>query len=103
MDDMGTYRSPVTVLGCILLCFLPGTGAADGLRCGQKLVKDGDSVGRLIDVCGAPAHKSSGKVSLREAGRTRSVTVQQWFYERGRRTTAVVSLRGGRVVAIELE
>ena len=91
------------MLGCFLLCAWPRPGTADGLRCGQKLVKDGDSVGRLIDVCGMPVHKSSGKVSLREAGRTRSVTVQQWYYERGRSSAAVVSVRNGRVVAIELE
>lgn len=103
MAGMGTYRSPVSLLGCFLLCNWPGASAADGLRCGQKLVKDGDSVGRLIEVCGSPVHKTSGTVSLREAGRTRSVTVQQWYYERGRRGTAVVSVRGGRVVAIELE
>lgn len=72
---------------------------ADSIRCGRSLVTSGDSVAKLLKVCGKPAMKYRSRDKDKRSGRTRSV--QQWVYERGRRRAMVVSLLDGRVVRIQ--
>lgn len=71
---------------------------ADSMRCGTRLVTNGDSVARLLKVCGQPAMKYRARDKDRRSGRSRSV--QQWVYERGRKVAMIVSVLDGRVVAI---
>jgi hypothetical protein len=43
------------VAGLLLLAALPA--AADSMRCGSKLVSDGDSIEKVLHLCGEPASK----------------------------------------------
>lgn len=75
-----------------------GSAAADSLRCGTRLVTNGDSVAHLLKVCGKPAMKFRARDKDKRSGRT--LSVQQWVYERGRRAAMVVSVLDGKVVRI---
>lgn len=77
--------------------------AADGYRCGRKLVRTGDPVSKLVEVCGQPVHRGSGRESVLVDGRRKEVTVQEWHYRMGsRRLGRVVRVYRGRIVAIEV-
>ncbi len=42
---------------CAALMLLPGVGFADSMRCGSRIVKDGDTIEKVLDVCGEPASR----------------------------------------------
>ena len=69
-------------------------------RCGTKIVVTGDSISRLLKVCGQPSLKYSAKESIRSNGGKKSTGVSNWIYERGRKKNMVVSVRSGKVVKI---
>ena len=90
------------VIGAALLSFMINNVSADSYRCGRKLVRTGDPVSKLVEICGKPLHKGSSKTSLRLDGRVREVRVQEWHYRRGpRRLGRVVMVYRGRIAAIE--
>lgn len=33
---------------------LPGVAQSDSMRCGNRIVKDGDTIEKVLDVCGEP-------------------------------------------------
>ena len=76
---------------------------ADSFRCGTRLVKTGDSIGRLLEACGKPGHKYKAKVAVRSAGSRKTTSVTNWVYQRGSKKNMVVSLLSGSVVKISVE
>ena len=91
------------VIGLALFSFLLNNVSADSYRCGRKLVRTGDPVSKLVEICGRPLHKGSGTTSLRLDGRVREVRVQEWHYRMGsRRLGRVVMVYRGRIAAIEV-
>ena len=85
----------------VMACLFPLAANADSMRCGSKLVTNGDSVARLLKTCGKPAMKYRANHRSKRSGKSRSA--QQWVYERGRRSSMVVSVLDGRVVQIRRE
>jgi hypothetical protein len=80
-----------------------GPAAADSYRCGRQLVRDGDSVARLLRLCGEPHHRDRGTERLRVDGRDGPQRVQRWYYRRNSRSLEyVVLIHRGRVAAIEV-
>jgi hypothetical protein len=77
------------------------TAAADGFRCGTRLVLEGDSVTRLTHACGAPDRTFKSRIRLGRSSAQASTSVTQWLYERRGKRVMVVSVRGGKVVRIE--
>jgi len=43
------------VLACAALLLLPGAVLADSMRCGNRIVKDEDTMEKVLEVCGEPA------------------------------------------------
>jgi hypothetical protein len=41
-------------LACITLFLLPFLAQADSMRCGSRIVKDGDTIEKVLAVCGEP-------------------------------------------------
>lgn len=85
------------------LLILPASAGADSYRCGQKLVRSGDSVAKVLQVCGEPRHKSSGQGEIKIRGVAKTTRVQRWHYRQGsRRLEHVVLIYKGKVAAIEV-
>jgi hypothetical protein len=85
------------------LVLLPPSAAADSYRCGRKIVRSGDPVSRLLEVCGEPKRRDSGSETIEVSGVPRKVNVQRWYYQRGsRRLERVVFVYRGKIAAIEV-
>jgi hypothetical protein len=89
---MGT-EAPRAVLACVALILLPCQTHADSMRCGSRIVKDGDPIEKVLDVCGEPAQKERtwiqrapqferGGWSYSFPG-TEEVPVDTWTYDFG--------------------
>lgn len=76
---------------------------ADSYRCGRKLVRDGDPVSRLIELCGEPRYKDSGSALVNVDGKRKSVRVQRWHYKKNSRSLErIILIYRGKVAAIEV-
>ena len=97
-------RARLLLLPIIILCSFPAPPAeADSYRCGRKLVRDGDSVAKLLAVCGEPRLRASGNGTIRVDGLKKKVSVQRWHYKKGSRALEhVVLIYKGRIAAIEV-
>ena len=85
------------------LILLPTLAEADSYRCGRKIVRSGDPVSRLLELCGKPKRKDSGSETIEVSGVPRKVRVQRWYYKQGsRRLERVVLVYRGTVAAIEV-
>jgi hypothetical protein len=62
-------RARTLVYGLLLSLALTGSAAADGMRCGTRLVSDGDTTYQVRNLCGAPDQAVQ---------RTELRTVSQW-------------------------
>jgi hypothetical protein len=80
--------------------------AADTLRCGNRLVRDGDTQDEVFRRCGKPAFRnfSTELISFETASGfvvTKAVPVETWTYNRGpREFVRYLKFRDGRLVRI---
>jgi len=80
--------------------------AADTLRCGNRLVHDGDTQDEVFRRCGPPTFRnfSTELISFETAGGfvvTKQVPVETWTYNRGpREFVRYLKFRDGRLVRI---
>ena len=91
----------------LLILLLSGYGVADACadsyRCGRKIVRDGDSVSRLLAVCGEPRFKDSASEMIDVDGFRKKARVQRWYYRQGsRRLEHIVLIYNGKIAAIEV-
>ena len=91
------------VILIVVSMLLSNTVQADSIRCGRKIIKQGDSGSMLIRKCGNPVRKFSSKETINDQGRQTKVSVSNWVYERGGKKNMIVSIRSGMVVKIQLE
>ena len=42
---------------CCVAVLLPLAAAADSMRCGSRIIKEEDSIEKVLEVCGEPVHK----------------------------------------------
>lgn len=86
-----------------LLCLAAaGAEAAGSLRCGSRLVSEGDRTAELIGACGDPAYRDVWGY----AGPSNRwiADVEEWYYNFGpSQLLRVVRLRNGRIVSIDSE
>jgi len=86
---------------CILTAFVSNL-SADSLRCGQKLIKTGDSSADLLRVCGKPFHKDRGVERIKLKGVVKEASVQRWHYKKSARSLEhIVMVYKGKVSGIE--
>jgi hypothetical protein len=98
-------------MACATLGLLPGAALADSMRCGSRIVKDGDTIGTVLEVCGEPARQERTWIERSpqyELGDqfysfpgTEFVPVDLWTYDFGRnKLMRRVRFIDGRVVSI---
>ena len=76
---------------------------ADSYRCGRRIVRDGDSVGQLLAICGEPRFKDSASAMIKVDGVKKQVRVQRWHYKKGSRSLErIVLIYRGKIAAIEV-
>lgn len=68
---------------------------ADGLRCGNELVREGDSVLAVTDACGEPDRR------VAVVGDDNQRVGTAFYYRQDNRADRKVHLRGGKVTRIE--
>ena len=97
------FLRPVFLSFLAAAVFLPALADADSYRCGRKIVRSGDPVSRLLELCGKPKRKDSGSETIEVSGVPRKVKVQRWYYKQGsRRLERVVFVYRGKIAAIEV-
>ena len=78
-----------------------GRAGADSIRCDGGLVGIGDSRLDLLAKCGPPSLQEAEQVVL-TVDTDLSLLIERWTYDFGpQRFIQVVSLRGGKVIAVE--
>lgn len=103
-----TYAAPSTS-GFQILRFEAGRLTGDGMRCGNVVIREGDLTRTVLDECGEPISRDTAGLAPAAPAPVPSgeppvldVPIEQWVYDRGRgQFIAIVTVRGGRVEAIE--
>jgi Protein of unknown function (DUF2845) len=97
----------------LLLTALAGTADADGLRCGNKLVSEGDTRSEVSAKCGDPTETDHSSIMapavtwihgqpVQVGGGLIEIPVDVWVYNFGpNRLMSRIRFENGRVVAIE--
>ena len=81
---------------------LARAACADSYRCGRKLVREGDSTARLLELCGEPRFKDSGTEKIRIRGTHANKRVQRWHYKKSSRgLERIVLIYSGNIVGIK--
>ena len=75
--------------------------AAGTLRCGGRIISDGDRVAELLGACGEPAYRDSWYEPARST-HVLTADTQEWYYNFGpNQLLRVVRVRGGRIADID--
>jgi hypothetical protein len=99
-----------TLSTALLLAFSISAAHADTLRCGSKLIQEGDTAGKVLERCGQPQDKQVITEPIRAAtslGGTQQVgtyTYEIWRFVRGTgKFPALLRIEGGVVKKLEYE
>ncbi len=89
----------------LALCLVPATAHAEKLRCGNRLVRAGDTRTAVLQKCGEPLSKDILGVDTHRRYRYGAVVttervVEEWVY-RDRQMLRTLYFRGGILVNIE--
>lgn len=92
----------LAALALALTCACAQVLFADSMRCGRKVVRDGDSPATLLEYCGEPKYRGKGYAEVETRDGRRNVNVEQWHYKRGERSLErIVLIYRGEIVAVE--
>ena len=105
-------RARTAVLGALVAASIASPAAADTLRCGSRIIKEGDTQDKVLAVCGEPAQQSRTWIERApqyELGGqwysypgTEFVPVDLWTYDFGpNRLMQRVRFVAGLLVSIE--
>ncbi len=99
--DPAVFRIPLVITLALCLAGSLLQARADSVRCGRKVVRDGDTQAELTARCGTPGRKDTGYETLRLPEGTRRVRVDRWYYKPGSRSLErIVLLYRGQVVGV---
>lgn len=74
---------------------------ADSMRCGQRVIRTGDSPALLLERCGEPLHRGKAYAEVKTKDGPREVRVDQWHYKKNERSLErIVLLYRGEIVSI---
>jgi hypothetical protein len=97
------FKTAWSVLFLFVMLFPSADISADSYRCGRKIVRTGDSVSKLLTVCGEPRLRSSGRGDIEVRGVSKQAQVQRWHYKKSRRSLEhIVLVYKGKIAAIEV-
>ena len=85
------------------LVLVSNIALSDSFRCGRKLVKLGESSNALVKKCGNPIRKYSSSEMVYDNGRQKRAGVSNWVYQRRGKNDMIVSVRGGRVIKLQVD
>jgi len=99
-------------IACLALLLLPTVALADSMRCGSRVINEGDSIDKVQQYCGEPAERSRTYVERQprfEVGGqeysfpgTEEVPVDLWTYDFGpNKLMRRVRMIAGKVDSIE--
>lgn len=83
-----------------LILLMTGPAFA-GMRCGNKLIQEGDSKFRVIRLCGEP--DMAEEVGCECGGRQYGLKVERLYYRLNRKATYIITIEGGEIEQIETE
>ncbi len=99
-----------TIWSALILAFAIPAAQADTLRCGSKLIQQGDTAGKVLERCGEPTNKQVITEPVRAATalggtmQTGTYTYEIWRYARGNgKFPALLRIEGGVVKRLEYE
>ncbi len=86
-----------TILSAVVavVASLPLAAGADGFRCGNDLVRNGDSVLDVTDACGEPDRK------VRLVGEDDQFVGHAYYYRLTNQFDRKITFHGGQVVRVE--
>lgn len=90
----------------LLPCLLLAVGLpvqADTLRCGSRLISQGDLVSEALDKCGAPVERRPRgyKLVVDHYGLRHEVLVEEWLYGPRHGMYHLLRFEGGRLVEVD--
>lgn len=56
-SSVSVASNNAAALACVALLLLPSVVLADSMRCGNRIVKEEDTMEKVLEVCGEPATK----------------------------------------------
>jgi hypothetical protein len=85
---------------CVLA--LSSLAHADGMRCGDRLVSEGESLSEISLKCGAPT-RADRRVAIRSTDCVSvEVTIDTWLYNLGPKSfQRILTFENGRLLSIE--
>lgn len=82
-------------------CLGVQSAAADSMRCGRKVVRNGDSAATLLEHCGEPRYRARTNAEIETSDGRRNVKVEQWHYKQSERSLErIVLIYRGAIVAV---
>ena len=100
MKNMKLHWIPAGLLLAISFLFTQ-SAFGDSLRCGRKVIRNGDSSADLMQKCGEPQSRDSVQEELWLDRTQQKVRVERWHYKQGSSKLArVVLVYRGEVVGI---
>jgi hypothetical protein len=92
----------LVIAAILILNSWMSSAMSDSIRCGRKVIMQGDSRSELLQRCGEPRYKDRGVEEVRlEKGR-KKVSVERWHYKQSSRgLERIVMIYRGRIVAVE--
>lgn len=85
-----------------LACLTWNCAVADSMRCGRKVIRNGDSPATLLKHCGEPIWRGKADADVSTPEGRRHVRVEQWHYKPSERSLErIVLIYRGEVVAVE--
>jgi hypothetical protein len=94
-------------IGALTALLLAASAQAGQLVCKDKIIDTGTTAAQVLAACGEPVSKKVENETVRDAGaraagEVHQSTVEIWRYERhSRKLTTLVTLRDGKVAAVE--
>src|SRR5262245_46262779 len=84
------------------LLALSAVAHADGMRCGDRLVTEGETSAEISMKCGTPT-RADRRVAIRSSDCTSvEVTIDTWLYNLGPKSfQRILTFENGRLVSIE--
>lgn len=86
-----------------LLLLAAAPALADSLRCGSRLISNGDTSSDVLERCGQPVDRSylGNRIVVGDWGQREEVRVEEWIYGPWNGMLYFVRFRGNRIDAIQ--
>ena len=86
---------------CVLLQVIPLVAQADSMRCGSRLISEGDRIEYVLEHCGEPTAREVEQQAVRAGNRqVGTTTVERWTYS-DYAATRVFVFDGDKLIRIE--